>query len=534
MFKNIKHNNVRGLNLRLRNDKYYDFMLYRGECKTVGDCKGCVVANITPYNLSEGKVYSESIWEDAINNGVLLNNIGLTGMDNGIISFRKDKITNSQFLKLYTESQYEIKEGDKRFFMSPVTGSTGKYYYPYTLENDSQGGYISLKGGFLQGFYKLHDEDYQTLPNVIEGDLNMEFVIRPKNYAIDEKTINYKHPNNEGIFFYMGTRAENKFWSYYKCENNMEELIDVDENYFEDDFFQEDKKCEWFDYSCDDMYFNSEEYYDKEISLEGVVVKTDKGHEMDKRGYIEIKTDNKFLTFDATKYGFTTKTFNEDEPYVVYEGRNDWGNINYFPLMNQTKTGYTVDNISSYNEENVKGFDLYDDIRNNAFALKINKDGSISYRYGVTDCDSENRYRVEEEVTKPNLVTMDEWSTINVRFTMSGSNSENCGRTKGNRKMKICIYVNGNLVFISKPLPEFDFRGLNDVKEKQESVAYNISLGGGTQGLCDAIWMNDDKSRYILPLERDFCGSFLGDIKSFKMYNCFLDYKSINDNVFGV
>ena len=101
--------------------------------------------------------------------------------------------------------------------------------------------------------------------------------------------------------------------------------------------------------------------------------------------------------------------------------------------------------------------------------------------------------------------------------------------------MRIHFYVNGNLILISKELPEFKFRALDDVKEKQETVPFNISLGGGTQGLCDGIWLNYYlKPDYMLPLERDFCGSFLGDIKSFRIYDCFLDYKTINDNVFGV
>ena len=79
MFKNIKHNNVRSLNLKLRNDKYYDFMLYRGECKTVKNSDRCVIADIKPYNMSDGKTYSEVEWEDAVNNGVSLKNIGFTG-----------------------------------------------------------------------------------------------------------------------------------------------------------------------------------------------------------------------------------------------------------------------------------------------------------------------------------------------------------------------------------------------------------------------------------------------------------------------
>ena len=237
MFKNVKHNNVRSLNLKLRNDKYYDFMLYRGECVTVGNSDGCVVADIKPYNMSKGKVYSEREWEEAVNNGVALKNIGFTGMDNGIITFRRDKITNTQFLKLYTESEYNIEKGDKRFFMFPVTGNSNQYKYFYSLEDDGKGGFITLNGGFLQGFYKLFGEEYQTLPNHIENDMNFEFVLRRKDYDVHYRTINHTHPDNNGIFFYMGTRAENKFWLEYKRKANVEDLLDTENHhggYFED------------------------------------------------------------------------------------------------------------------------------------------------------------------------------------------------------------------------------------------------------------------------------------------------------------
>jgi hypothetical protein len=38
-----------------------------------------------------------------------------------------------------------------------------------------------------------------------------------------------------------------------------------------------------------------------------------------------------------------------------------------------------------------------------------------------------------------------------------------------------------------------------------------------------------DISNYILPIERDFCGTFIGDIKSFKIYLGFIDYYSIRN-----
>lgn len=596
MFKNIKHNNVRSLGLKLRNDKYYDFMLYKGECRGTINGNDCVIADILPYNMSDGKVMSNSLWDGAVNDGVLLKNIGYTGVDNGIIKFRRDKVTNAQFLKIYTESKYSIDEGEKRFFMFPVSGNSNQYKYFYSLEDDDKGGFISLNGGFLQGFYKLFGEEYQTLPSVIDNEWNLEFVLRRKNNDVHYRTLNHTHPENKGIFFYMGTRAENKFWWLYKKHENVEDLLDVKNHhggYFEDyvpdlssvietDYFLKDlekvevddgynSRCgcpkyvvngysadDYFDYNgkgeclidgyfkdgytgegnlfcdCDAAgYSIGNEYYEQEISLKDVILKTDKGHFLDKKGYYEIKTDNKFITFDRTCDGFTTENFDPENPFVIFEGRKDWKNFNYFVLMNRTKTGYTTETIQQYNEENSYKFDIYKDIRDNAFALKINDDGSLSYRYGITDCDSETKYSVETETSKPNLIPYDEWVTINVRVFILNSPNIECGTKVGSRRMKMYFYVNGNLVFVSKELPEFRFRELDDIKEKQESVPFNISLGGGTQGLADGIWLNYySKPDYMLPLERDFCGTFLGDIKSFRFYECFLDYNSINNNVF--
>lgn len=87
--------------------------------------------------------------------------------------------------------------------------------------------------------------------------------------------------------------------------------------------------------------------------------------------------------------------------------------------------------------------------------------------------------------------------------------------------MRIFIYVNDKLILCSKYLPLLNLRALNEEQSKQESVPYNISIGGGTQGLCDVIlpnfWVIYDK---ILPLEENFGGTFLGYIKSFRFYTC--------------
>lgn len=76
-----------------------------------------------------------------------------------------------------------------------------------------------------------------------------------------------------------------------------------------------------------------------------------------------------------------------------------------------------------------------------------------------------------------------------------------------------------------------DLRALNDLYDKQQSVPFNISLGGGTQGLCDVIYLNYRKiPEYVLPLEKEFAGSFVGYFASFKMYNCSLNLNEIIEN----
>ena len=93
------------------------------------------------------------------------------------------------------------------------------------------------------------------------------------------------------------------------------------------------------------------------------------------------------------------------------------------------------------------------------------------------------------------------------------------------------FYVNGRLVMVSKEIPTFNFRELKDTLDKQEGVPFNISLGGGTQGLCDVIYYDYKKTPdKVLTLEKEFGGSFIGYFKSFKMYDCMLNFSEITQN----
>jgi hypothetical protein len=135
---------------------------------------------------------------------------------------------------------------------------------------------------------------------------------------------------------------------------------------------------------------------------------------------------------------------------------------------------------------------------------------------------------VKEEYSKHGIIKYDKWNTINIRFAVINPAFDKCDTRP--RKMRMMVYVNGFLVFISKELDTILLKALDEVYQKQEAVPYNMSLGGGSIGLMETILPDYFAiPEYILPIERDFCGSFLGDIKSFKIYEGFINYSAIAD-----
>lgn len=562
-------------------------------------------------------------WPSAVCENVVCDNIGLTGVDNGLISFDKDKVTNKELLDILTGAKFTITD-DNRLHLNFVTGNTSQFSYNHeTIQNENER-FVALKGGFLQGFFKLHEKDYQVLPQYIEDEWNMEFVIRPKDYETEGTIINTVHPENAGIFFYMGTRAENKFILLYGCdlssyENRYNDIKSTCENFYTTNyigkelisakpvttkkhsfhfgphFFNEygyddtnsctgiEKPSEDEEDICnayasgdtlviensniDDIYiqdgtlfFNEpvccvyvkngtlfindgnkendgdidDSYFDDDFPITKDIIITDSEGNLltdTLENTFKVVSDNKFLTFDRTCDGFTVNSPNKDS-LVEFIGQKMPNDVNLFLLMNRTKTGYTVNNINEYISNNTKPFcHIDEDIKNNVFALKLNDDGSIGYRYVAEDCDSETKWNVLEEYSFPNIVTKDKWNVIAVKFKILNGVTDNCGIPLGKRKMKIYIYVNGYLKFVSKELTEFNFKELKETANKQEGVPFNISIGGGSQGLSEMVWTAYcDIFNKVLPIEKYFAGTFIGDFRSFKFYGCPLQYNDLKNN----
>lgn len=466
---------------------------------------------------------SKYIWDKAINKGVSIENVGFTGVDNCAwavygddtskrrLEYDKNTIENEEFLDLYTNSKLTFEEGDVRLKLISINGNNKIYNYPnieyetYT-NNGNDINVAKFNGNFFQGTFRYGDGcDYNVLPSTIENGWCLEFTLMRKDFEEHPvNTLNDTHPNNNGIFFYIGTRAENKWWKYYKTEINFPKT-----NYTQ---------------PCEGAHNPENEELD---------IETTSGINIKDANIAKIESDNGFLLFDRTKDGVTSKTY-EEGMKVVIEQRKNVEEPNFFQYVNRTKDGFTAKNISQLEKCYAQKYDVLSDLYENALAFYISESGSVGYKYYVNDCDGVIDNNVITEFSNDGIIKKEKWYVIDVRFVTKPLlvNSKTCTEKNYKKSMRLMFYVNGVLVFVSKELPLLNLRQLNDVDEKQVGVPYNISIGGGTQGLCDVVY-SDYKMlpEYILPLEENFCGSFIGYFKSFKFYDCDKNYEQINKNV---
>ena len=100
-------------NFILLTDEYWDFILSKDENGLLS--KGYETEEnelICHIDLSNPKCFDgivvkslpEYVWSEAVVDNVVLNNIGLTGIDNGFISYNKTVISNEEFLNILTKS----------------------------------------------------------------------------------------------------------------------------------------------------------------------------------------------------------------------------------------------------------------------------------------------------------------------------------------------------------------------------------------------------------------------------------------------
>ena len=567
---NLNNHNCTNTAIVLNESEYWDLFL----CKTIDGCSENRPAPISLFDFKHIedadciKGCKKHQWEFAVTTAdYVLDNAGLTMMDDGHIKFDKDCITNEEFIHLFNDSIVEVPE-DALLHLCKVDGNNKLYRYDASIEN----GELKLGGGFYQGYFKTEDCIYQVLPDRLEEDFNISVVLRKDDGIIEEQgldfsvsTLNGEHPENKGIFFYIGTRAENK-WSrfydtefsgftespYYKrllpCETkSYREYLDllsrITTNYMtetgcavcgEEDTCGPIGPCtgttgdttsgDGSDCSGDTL---CSDYVAEDRPISDVELTTSDGVAIDVNKLQVTVTGNKFISYHRGCDGFRAP-FEGEDIMLIHDGRKpmfeyEEGKFsdNMFLVMNRTCTGLRASsNLEPYKHHPVNAYDIYKDLYENAFALQIKDDGSIGYKYYTHECvDGEKRPKIEQFFSVEGII--EDGKDYHV-FAKLKPISETL--------MRVYIYVNGRLVVISKELEKLNLRKLNDRYEKQNGVPFNISLGGGTQGLADTIYPDYmSVPQYVLPLEEAFGGSFIGYIKRFALYSGTIEHQQIKE-----
>jgi len=166
--------------------------------------------------------------------------IGLTGIDNGLVdnivgetlNYTNGLFTDAvKFDRMFYDRRMKFIQTTTNVPQNNRFSGIPKYtaYEMVSKYNSQVGRYVELYGGFYQGFYKLFGYDYEILPERMKKGWSVEMLLKPR--LVNEyspkpgyETLNQIYPNNKNTLFYLGTRAENKFYHYAdgspKCDPN--------------------------------------------------------------------------------------------------------------------------------------------------------------------------------------------------------------------------------------------------------------------------------------------------------------------------
>lgn len=452
-------------------DEYYDFILSKD-------------TYIYDREISDNKLFKIDVTEDLcseigykLNEDILLENISLTGYDNFFIK-PENSITDTI---IDPDVEYLISSGDT-FCISTVSGYTKNLVYDIEEKN----GFNLLKGGFYQGFFKIQNypvEFFQT--RMRKGwtvNMLLKFPISSESDLNRENTLSGVY-GNEGFVFYLGTRAENKLSNLTNIEVN--------------------KLKDWYSFEfLDTENLYTYGYY----ALNGAPYS----------GYYNIKQG---LPYTGRKYDVQLSerltVFKEnsdiiDNAFGVFVKPD--GRIGYRTIY-ATDPCYTGDTIPSENI-NKNDFTIQDDCCENIVIKKI-----ITKYFTVEECETKNPI-IEQYEDKYILL-----SCVFERYIEYGTD---CELKYGDyKKGSLKLMINGFTAFENKNFTEVIPHALDTDSKYQEGVPFNISFGGGTQGLFEAIPLDESKPFYNT-LEKFFGGSFFGGVKHIEMYNIPLSFIDIN------
>jgi len=481
--------------------------------------------------------------------------IGLTGIDNGLVT---GMTGNTLYYSMGVRDDYKFDplHYDRRFKLRPVTGYTQSpnerfsgitaqtLYNIVTKTADTIGQYYELYGGYLQGFYELYGYDYKVLPERVNKGWTVEVLLKPR--LVDEfvpssgqTLLNTLYPDNSGTFFYMGTRAENKFWHYASGSNSGDTgYTRVTASLSADCLTTCACSQTGFTNSgCFSTYPLSAITIHKNCSTEEVL-QLERDTELDTySNALSIR-----LSGDPSNPRLCVK-------YLLWTGNCETTGTCLNTGLTY-ETGYTITEICS-----TEGIYNTCDSGSTGIERWVMIDVVFSRYQTLEDCDLINvgglggmRELIYTASTVGNTVSL---------ITPPSTHSGNTYPSKAEvinlqrkwleqrrfRLGDLIFYVNGKRFMKIENFEEIIPRELDEEKEKQVGVPFNISWGGGTFGLRESLTFSgcsDAQGPYIqdpevmcentlsgtslsglttpILLEQNFGGTFMGGISEFRMY----------------
>jgi hypothetical protein len=537
---------------------------------------GTTLVPFTSTTFTNNTIVSENYWNpDLIDPNFCpkvteLCDIGLTGIDNGLVqNMSGETIEITTGLYSGTTDKFSRYKYDRRMKLHPITGFTttqnrlwNDNSYTYNLNYQNVGGDIgyvaNLQGGFFQGFYKIPGYDYQVFPQRVPLGWTAEFMLKYRWTGDTSGGLNNRYPDNKGTFFYMGARAENKFYHYadgspkqdtgytrvtsgltcmHTCgcassANTSSQCLQV---YQPSGGTITNCTCGC---ACDctttAQYPEKDPLYDEVSNALSLRLSGDTGSPR-----LCVKT------YRITGGCESTGTCLTGITYVTGTSVTEWCSTRG---IFDDCSGTTYQNVEHWAQidavfqryEWLDTCDLYDKgglgllVKDVYFATIEGRSVSL----------------IEPPITREQ--PYDPASTEVVTFNDMWTEEQKY------RLGTLKFYVNGKLFMVAENFEEIIPRLLNVEKEKQIGVGYNISIGGGTQGLHDNLTFsggcptdlsglqyqqdpecltNYDLEHTIysglttqIRLEELFGGSMIGDISAFRMYTEPLNAAQIKHN----
>lgn len=172
------------------------------------------LTNLKSWNLNTGFIsVSLSKWGSATVGNTTLYDFGLTAYDNGRVNKMYSGLTltsNDNKVTLY-QIGYNNATGGTFYTPSGIVGVTGTTIgtgITATTLPPAVGRYFKVNGGYLQGFYKLKGYNYELVPSRFANGVTIESLMYISGTSY-----------NDGYFYYMGQRAEDKYLPAFSGES---------------------------------------------------------------------------------------------------------------------------------------------------------------------------------------------------------------------------------------------------------------------------------------------------------------------------